>query len=55
MGLDFDEKDAFIIESNPRNDTIRYWIKDTVMCERDMKVKKLYAFTINLATQVKKQ
>lgn len=34
-GLDFDEKDAFIIESNPRNDTIRYWIKDTVMCERD--------------------
>ena len=20
---------------NPRNDTIRYWIKDTVMCERD--------------------
>lgn len=34
-GLDFDEKDAFIIESNPSNDTIRYWIKDTVMCERD--------------------
>lgn len=34
-GLDFDEKDAFIIESNPRNDTIHYWIKDTVMCERD--------------------
>ena len=34
-GLDFDEKDAFIIESSPRNDTIRYWIKDTVMCERD--------------------
>lgn len=34
-GLDFDEKDAFVIESNPRNDTIRYWIKDTVLCERD--------------------
>lgn len=34
-GLDFDEKDAFVIESNSRNDTIRYWIKDTVMCERD--------------------
>lgn len=34
-GLDFDEKNAFVIESNPRNDTIRYWIKDTVMCERD--------------------
>lgn len=34
-GLDFDEKNAFVIESNPRNDTIRYWIKDTVLCERD--------------------
>lgn len=34
-GLDFDEKDAFIIESNTRHDTIRYWIKDTVLCEHD--------------------
>lgn len=34
-GLDFDEKDAFIIESNLRNDSILYWIKDTTLCERD--------------------
>lgn len=34
-GLDFDEKDAFIIENNPRNDSILYWIKDTTFCERD--------------------
>ncbi len=34
-GLDFDEKDAFIIEATPKNDTIRYWIKDSLMCERD--------------------
>lgn len=34
-GLDFDEKDAFVIESNARHDTIRYWIKDTTLCERD--------------------
>lgn len=34
-GLDFDEKDAFVIEGNERNDTIHYWIKDTTMCERD--------------------
>lgn len=34
-GLDFDEKDAFIIENTERNDTIRYWIKDTTLCERD--------------------
>lgn len=26
-GLDFDEKDAFVIESNARHDTIRYWIR----------------------------
>ena len=34
-GLDFDEKNAFVIESNARHDTIRYWIKDTTLCERD--------------------
>lgn len=34
-GLDFDEKDAFIIENTERNDTIRYWIKDTTLCECD--------------------
>ncbi len=34
-GLDFDEKDAFIVENNLRNDTIHYWIKDTTLCERD--------------------
>ena len=34
-GLDFDEKDAFIIENTEQNDTIRYWIKDTTLCERD--------------------
>lgn len=34
-GLDFDEKDAFIIENTERNDTIRYWIKDTTLCESD--------------------
>lgn len=34
-GLDFNEKDAFIVENNLRNDTIHYWIKDTTLCERD--------------------
>ena len=34
-GLDFDERNAFVIESNARHDTIRYWIKDTLLCERD--------------------
>lgn len=34
-GINFDEKDAFVIESNVSHDTIRYWIKDTLLCERD--------------------
>lgn len=34
-GLDFDEKDALVVENNLRNDTIHYWIKDTTLCERD--------------------
>lgn len=48
-GLDFDEKDAFIIEPSIKNDTIRYWIKDTVLCERDtltLQVDYLYTDTI---------
>ena len=52
-GLDFDEKDAFIIEPSIKNDTIRYWIKDTVLCERDtltLQVDYLYTDTLgNLA------
>ena len=35
-GLDFDEKDAFVIENTAGNDTIRYWLKDTTLCERDL-------------------
>ena len=34
-GLDFDEKDALVIESNLRKDSLLYWIKDTTLCERD--------------------
>ena len=30
-GLNFDEKDAFIIETTPRNDSICYWIKDSLV------------------------
>lgn len=48
-GLDFDEKNAFIIEPSIKNDTIRYWIKDTVLCERDtltLQVDYLYTDTL---------
>ena len=34
-GLNFDATDAFIVESNPTNDTILYWMKDTAIYHRD--------------------
>lgn len=34
-GLDFDEKDAFITETSPRQDTIYYWLRDTALVNRD--------------------
>ncbi len=34
-GLDFDEKDAFITEASPRQDTIYYWLRDTALVNRD--------------------
>lgn len=34
-GLNFDEKDAFIIEANERNDSICYWIKDSLVYQMD--------------------
>lgn len=30
-GLNFDERDAFIIERTPRNDSICYWVKDSLV------------------------
>ena len=35
QGIGFWWEGCIYHRSNPRNDTIRYWIKDTVMCERD--------------------
>ena len=34
-GLNFDSKDAFVIEPTLKNDTILYWIKDSLLCEQD--------------------
>lgn len=55
-GLDFDDKDAFIIETNLNNDTIRYWIKDTLLCERDTITIQLdYLYTDTLGNLVPKR
>ncbi|WP_300702978.1 Ig-like domain-containing protein [Bacteroides sp.] len=46
-GLNFDERDAFIIEQTTgRNDTLHYWIKDSLVYKQDtlkMSVTYLYA------------
>ena len=45
-GLNFDESDAFIIEKNPRNDTIHYWIKDSLLYQQDtLRLSLTYLYT----------
>ena len=34
-GLDFDDTDAFLVESSAKNDTIFYWLRDTALVNRD--------------------
>jgi uncharacterized protein (DUF2141 family) len=34
-GLNFNEKDAFIIEPSQKKDTITYWLRDTALCNQD--------------------
>lgn len=49
-GLNFDEKDAFIIESNLDNDSICYWIKDSLVYQKDtleIQLDYLYTDTLN--------
>lgn len=49
-GLNFDEKGAFIIEKNLKNDTINYWIKDSLIYKQDtlsFSLNYLYTDTLN--------
>ncbi|MFR2070058.1 MAG: Ig-like domain-containing protein [Bacteroides nordii] len=49
-GLNFDEKDAFIIEKNLTNDTIHYWVKDSLLYKQDtlsLSLNYLYTDTLN--------
>ena len=34
-GLNFDEKDAFLLEANEKKDTLTYWLRDTTLVNRD--------------------
>lgn len=49
-GLNFDEKDAFIVEKSLHNDTIHYWVKDSLLYKQDtlsMSINYLYTDTLN--------
>lgn len=49
-GLNFDEKEAFIIEATPRNDSICYWVKDSLIYQKDtltIQLDYLYTDTLN--------
>lgn len=49
-GLNFDERDAFIIEQTTgRNDTLHYWIKDSLVYKQDtLKMSVTYLYTDSL-------
>lgn len=50
QGMNFDEKNAFIIEKTAKNDTIHYWIKDSLVYNIDtlaMRVSYLASDTLN--------
>ena len=49
-GLNFDERDAFVIENSLGNDTIHYWIKDSLLYNIDtlqVSLDYLYTDTLN--------
>ena len=49
-GLNFDETDAFVIETTPRNDSICYWVKDSLVYLMDtlaIQLDYLYTDTLN--------
>lgn len=44
-GLNFDENNAFLLEKSLHNDTLRYWLRDTLLCNLDtlkMSIEYLY-------------
>ena len=54
-GLNFDAKDAFVIEPNEGNDSICYWIKDSLVYLMDtLQIKMDYLYTDSLEQLVPK-
>ncbi|KAA6307758.1 hypothetical protein EZS27_040570, partial [termite gut metagenome] len=49
-GLSFDEQEAFVVEKTLRNDTIHYWLKDSLIYKQDtlrFTLTYLYTDTLN--------
>ena len=54
-GLNFDATDAFIVESNAGNDSICYWIKDSLVYQMDtLEIQMDYLYTDSLNQLVPK-
>lgn len=54
-GLNFDEKDAFIIEPTAKKDTITYWLKDTALVNQDtLNIELTYRMTDSTGVLVNK-
>lgn len=54
-GLNFDEKDAFIVESSLNNDTVAYWIKDSTLYNIDtLKMAVTYTTKDSLLKDIRK-
>ncbi len=49
-GLNFDERDAFVLEKSAGNDTLTYWVKDSLLYKQDtlaMSLSYYYTDTLN--------
>lgn len=51
-GLNFDEKDAFVVERNLTNDTLTYWLRDTLLARKDTLEMSLTYMESNDSTEV---
>ena len=52
-GLNFDDKDAFILEASPKKDTLTYWLADTTLVNQDtLQIELTYLMTDTLGNLV---
>ena len=54
-GLNFDSDSAFVVESSPKNDTIYYWLRDTMLVNQDtLNIEAQYMMTDTAGVLVSK-